>query len=249
MQVLGVDIGGSGIKGAPVDVKKGILLEERYRIPTPRSRKPKAIAETVAELVDQFKWNGVVGCGFPAAIQQGVALSAANVDKSWIGTDAGRLFSQTTKCKTYIVNDADAAGVAEMRFGAGRKSSGVVLMITVGTGLGTALFTDGALVPNCELGHIILRGKDAEWYASDAARQRNDLSWKAWGRRFNEYLNRLEALLWPDMMIIGGGASKKFDNFAGLLTVKAKVVPAQMLNDAGIIGAAIHGYEKGRKKK
>jgi polyphosphate glucokinase len=248
MQVLGVDIGGSGIKGAPVDVKKGVLLGKRFRIPTPSSRKPKAIAETVGEVVDQFKWNGVVGCGFPAAIQQGVALTAANVDKSWIGTDAARLISQTTKCKTYIVNDADAAGVAEMRFGAGRKSTGVVLMITVGTGLGTALFTDGRLVPNCELGHIILHGKDAEQFASDAARQRKKLSWKTWGRRFDEYLNRLESLFWPDMMIIGGGASKKFDNYAGLLTVKAKVVPAQMLNDAGIIGAAIFGYEMSRGK-
>ncbi len=171
------------------------------------------------------------------------------MDKSWIGTDAVRLFSQTTNCKTYVVNDADAAGVAEMRFGAGRKAKGVVLMITVGTGLGTALFTDGALVPNCELGHILLRGKDAELYASDAARQRKNLSWKAWGKRFNEYLSRLEALLWPDMFIIGGGASKKFSNFADQLSVKAKVVPAQMLNEAGIIGAAIFAYEKSRGKK
>ena len=249
MQVLGIDIGGSGVKGAPVDVKKGALLEKRFRIPTPRSRKPKPIAETVAQIVDQFSWNGLVGCGFPAAVRSGVALTAANVDKKWIGTDAVRLFSQTIKCKTYVVNDADAAGMAEMRFGAGRKTKGVVLMITVGTGLGTALFTDGVLVPNCELGHIILHGEDAERFASDAARQQNDLSWKVWGRRFNEYLNRLESLLWPDMIIVGGGASKKFDNFADQLSVQAKVVPAQMLNEAGIIGAAVYSYEKTREKR
>ena len=243
MEVLGVDIGGSGIKAAPVDIKKGGLLAPRARIPTPKSRKPKAMAAVVAELVDHFKWKGVIGCGFPAAVQYGVALSAANVDKSWVGTNAAKLISRATRCKTYVVNDADAAGVAEMRFGAGKRQLGVVMLITVGTGLGTALFSGGCLVPNTELGHIILRGKDAELYASDAARQRKKLSWKAWGKNFDAYLNRLEALFWPNLFIIGGGGSKKFKLFADQLTVKAKVVPAKMLNEAGIIGAAVYGYQ------
>jgi polyphosphate glucokinase len=246
MQVLGVDVGGSGIKAAPVDIKKGILLADRYRIPTPPSRKPKAMAAVVAELVDHFKWKGVVGSGFPAAIQDGVSLTAANIDKSWVGTNAAKLFSKASGCRTYVVNDADAAGVAEMQFGVGKGKKGVVMLVTVGTGLGTALFSGGCLVPNTELGHIILRGEDAELYASDAARQRKKLSWKTWGKHFDAYLDRLENLFWPNLFIIGGGASKKFHLFADQLTVKAKVVPAKMLNEAGIIGAAVYGYQQSK---
>jgi polyphosphate glucokinase len=248
MEVLGVDIGGSGIKAAPVDINKGVLLAPRKRIPTPKSRKPKPMAAVVAELADYFNWKGVIGCGFPAAVQDGVTLTAANVHKSWIGTNAAKLISKTTGCTAFVVNDADAAGVAEMRFGAGKGQLGVVLLVTVGTGLGTALFSGGCLVPNTELGHIILHGEDAELFASDAARQRKKLSWKSWGQQFDAYLDRLEALLWPNIFIIGGGASKKFDLFADQLTVKAKVVPAKMLNEAGIIGAAVFGFQHSKGK-
>ena len=239
MQILGVDVGGSGIKGAPVDIEAGKLLTIRHRIPTPQPSTPQAVADTVADLVRYFEWTGPIGCGFPAAMQSGIARSAANVDDSWIGSDAATLFSEATACPTRVINDADAAGLAEMKFGAGRNREGVVMMITVGTGLGTALFTDGKLVPNCEMGHIILKGNDAELYASDAARKRLDLSWKKWGKRFNRYLLRLEALLWPDLFIIGGGTSKKHEKFFQYLTVQADVKPAEMLNEAGIIGAAL----------
>jgi len=239
MEVLGVDIGGSGVKGAPVDTETGQLLTQRYRIPTPQPATPKAVAKTLAKLVKHFKWSGPVGCGFPAVIQNGVARTASNVDDRWIGTDAEALFTKATRCPTRVINDADAAGLAEMKFGAGQGQQGVVLLVTVGTGLGTALFTDGVLLPNTELGHIILNGKIAERYASDAVRKRRDLSWKAWAKRLDAYLCRLEQLLWPDVIIIGGGASKKYERFLHRLTVRAEVRPAQLLNEAGIVGAAL----------
>ncbi|MFQ5592578.1 MAG: polyphosphate--glucose phosphotransferase [Anaerolineae bacterium] len=239
MEVLGVDIGGSGIKGAPVNTETGQLLTRRYRIPTPQPATPKAVAKTVAKLVKHFKWSGPVGCGFPAVIQNGVARTASNVDDRWIGTDAAALFSKAAGCPTQVINDADAAGLAEMKFGAGRDHQGVVLVITVGTGLGTALFTHGTLLPNTEMGHIILNGAVAEHYASDAVRKERDLSWKKWAIRFDEYLCRLEQLVWPDLIIVGGGASKKYEKFLPQLTVQAEVRPAQLLNEAGIVGAAL----------
>jgi polyphosphate glucokinase len=239
MQVLGVDVGGSGIKGAIVDVGEGKLTSERHRIPTPSPATPKAVAKTVNELVKHFDWHGKMGCGFPAPFRQSVAQTAANIDKSWIGTNVAQLFSETTTCETTVVNDADAAGTAEFMFGAGRDRKGVVFVITVGTGFGTALFVDGKLVPNTELGHLQLNGQDAEQWASDAARKREDLSWKIWAKRFNTYLMELEKLFWPDLFIIGGGASKKSDKFVDRLTLKAELVPAQLLNEAGIIGAAV----------
>jgi polyphosphate glucokinase len=239
MEVLGIDIGGSGIKGAPVDTHNGILLAPRYRIPTPKSAKPRPIAKTVAEIASHFEWSGPMGCGFPAAMQGGVARTAANVHKRWIGTDASALFSEYTGCPTWVINDADAAGLAEMTFGAGRDRQGVVLIVTIGTGLGTALFTDGHLLPNTELGHIEIRCEDAEKWASDAARKRENLSWEKWSRRFDEYLRTLELLVWPDLIILGGGISKKYGYFVPLLNVQAEIVPAQMLNQAGIIGAAL----------
>ena len=248
MKVLGIDIGGSGIKGAPVDTKTGELLEGRYRIPTPPEAMPHDVAMIVEQLVRHFEWDDPVGCGFPAAVQNGVARTAANIHKSWIGTDIEALFSQATDCPVRVINDADAAGLAEMRFGAGKDRMGVVLVVTAGTGLGTALFTDGILVPNTELGHIEIDGQDAETNASDAARQRDDLSWPAWAGRFDVYLQTMEKLFWPNLIIIGGGASKKMDKFAPYLTVSTEVVPAQLLNEAGIIGAALAGEALKPKK-
>jgi polyphosphate glucokinase len=245
MQILGVDIGGSGIKGAIVDTATGELITERHRIETPQPASPEAIAAVLAQLVVHFHWNGPVGCGFPAAIQQGVPRTAANISKSFMSTDIDKLFSEATNCPCYNVNDADAAGMAEMHFGEGAGQSGVVLLVTIGTGLGTALFTDGKLLPNTELGHLYLEnGMEAERYASDAARKLEDLGWKSWGNRFNTYLTTMEQLFWPDLIILGGGASKKFDKFKEQLTVEAPVKPAAFLNQAGIVGAALYAQSK-----
>jgi len=241
MQVLGIDIGGSGIKGAPVDIQKGEMLTERYRIPTPRPAKPKPVAMTVAEIAKYFDWQGPIGCGFPAVVQQGITRTAANVHDKWIGTNAAALFSEATGCPVTVINDADAAGLAEMAFGAGKGRKGVVLLVTIGTGLGTSLFTDGMLLPNTELGHIEIDGEDAELLASDAARKRNDLSWKQWGKRLDIYLIRMEQLVWPDLIILGGGVSKKHPKFLPHLTVQAEIVIAETFNVAGIIGAALSG--------
>jgi polyphosphate glucokinase len=239
MEILGIDIGGSGIKGAPVFTETGILLAPRHRIPTPQPAKPRPVAKIVQEIADHFNWQGPVGCGFPAAIRGGVALTAANIHKKWVGFNAAELFSETTGCPVCVINDADAAGLAEMEFGTGKGRSGVVIIVTIGTGLGTALFTDGKLLPNAELGHIEINGKDAELHASDAARKRDKLSWKVWAKRFNKYLLMLEKLLWPDLFILGGGVSKKHDQFLPYLTVEAEVLPAKFLNNAGIVGAAL----------
>ncbi len=239
MEILGIDIGGSGIKGALINTENGKFLAERYRIPTPQPATPEVVAKTVAKVAQHFNWQGPVGCGFPALIPGGIVRNASNIDESWIGTDAIRLFTKTTGCATTVVNDADAAGLAEMKFGAGKGQKGVVILITIGTGLGTAMFTKGELLPNTEFGHIILKGMIAEHYASDAAREEENLSWKKWAKRFNKYLLRLEELLWPDLIILGGGASKKSEKFMRYFTVGAKVVPARLLNHAGIIGAAL----------
>ncbi len=253
-KILGIDIGGSGVKGAIVHTKKGKLKTKRYRIPTPQPATPEAVADVIKEIVDHFEWKGPVGVGFPGVIQQGFARTAANLDNSWIDVNLNKLFSKKTGCKVHVVNDADAAGMAEMKFGSGKNFNGVALLVTVGTGLGTVAFTNGNLLPNMEMGHILLHGDDAEKYASDAARKEEDLNWEDWAGRFNEYLHRMEELLWPDMIIIGGGASKKDDKFIAHLETKAKVVPARLLNEAGIIGAALtskyyNKLEKKAKKK
>jgi polyphosphate glucokinase len=245
MHILGVDIGGSGIKGAIVDTIKGELVTERYRIETPQPATPEAIAAALAQLVIHFDWHGPVGCGFPAVIQHGIVRTAANISPSFIGTHVDKLFSEATKCPCYSLNDADAAGMAEMHFGERAGQSGVVLLITIGTGLGTVFFTDGKLLPNTELGHLYLKnGKKAEHYASDAVRKTEGLGWKRWGNRFNTYLNKMEELFWPDLIIIGGGASKKFDKFKGQITVETPVKPAAFLNQAGIVGAALYAQSK-----
>jgi polyphosphate glucokinase len=239
MDVLGIDVGGTGIKGAPIDTQTGNLLVPRLRFPTPEPSRPGAIAEVIAQVTRGFGWQGAVGVGFPSVVQAGVIKTAANISKKWIGVNAQELFSSATGCPTYVVNDADAAGIAEMTFGAGRDRLGTVIIVTIGTGLGTALFINGHLMPNAELGHIEINGEDAELRASDAARKREQLSWKKWAARFDIYLNRLEALLWPDLFILGGGVSKEYESFIPYLTVRAEVVPAQFLNEAGIVGAAL----------
>lgn len=259
-KVLGVDIGGSGIKAAPVNTRDGLMLDLRHRIPTPSPATPDKIAAVLAELVHHFKWKGLVGCGFPAVVQNGVAKTAANIDNSWIGTDVNKVFSKATGLPVFVVNDADSAGLAEMKFGAGQGVRGLVLLITIGTGIGTVLFNNGKLVPNMEFGHIEFKGMDAEKYVSDATRKAKDLSWQKWALRFNEYLSKLEFLLSPDLIILGGGASKKGDKFLQYLDIKTPVFPAELMNDAGIVGAALAGKyqhklekearkEKTRKKK
>lgn len=245
MAILGIDIGGSGIKGALVDVETGQLLTERRRLPTPEKAKPNDVAQVVGELVRYFEYTGVIGCGFPAVVQHGVARTAANVHENWIGTNVDELLGRATGCRVYTLNDADAAGIAEMAFGAGcNAQKGVVIVVTLGTGIGTAVFTDGYLVPNTEFGHMKIRGKDAETRASDAARQRKEMSWKKYAARLEEYLIEMENLFWPDLFIIGGGASKKADEFFPLLKIRTKIVPAQLLNQAGIVGAAVYASRK-----
>ncbi|MCH8961130.1 MAG: ROK family protein [Bacteroidetes bacterium] len=240
MTILGIDIGGSGIKAAPVDITTGALLAERYRLDTPQPSKPKAVAKVVAELTRHFDWHGPIGATMPARIKNGVAHTAANIDKKWIGTNVAQLFAQTTGCPTRVLNDADAAGVAEMAFGAGRGRMGLVLMLTFGTGIGSGLFIDGILVPNTELGHLIFHGDKAEAYAADSARKRDGLSWEKWAERLQQYLDHIEFILTPDLIILGGGISRpqKHQKFLHLIKTQADLVPAQLQNEAGIIGAA-----------
>lgn len=242
-QVLGIDIGGSGIKGAPVDIETGLLLAERLRLITPEPATPRACAECIAEIARHFNWESRIGCGYPGVVKNGYTMTAANMDEGWIALDAKTLIERTTHCKTSVMNDADAAGLAEIRFGAGRDVKGLVMMITLGTGIGTALFIDGKLVPNTELGHLEVRGKDAELRASDRARVKKDMSWKDWAKRLDEYLDVVERLFWPDLIIVGGGASKNHEKFIPFLTIRTPIVPAQMFNDAGIVGAALAGME------
>ncbi|SEG39420.1 polyphosphate glucokinase [Nonomuraea solani] len=233
MNVLGIDIGGSGIKGAPVDTKAGELVEERLRIPTPEPSGPDEVAAVVAEIVKHFHWNGPVGVTFPGVVMDGVIRSAANVAHSWVGVDAAALFGGAT-----VLNDADAAGLAEMTFGRGKGERGTVLVLTFGTGIGSALFTDEVLVRNTELGHLELRGKDAEHRASARVREEHDLTWEKWAERVEEYLRHVEMLFSPSLIIIGGGASKKADKFLPHVDIATPVVPAALQNEAGIIGAA-----------
>jgi polyphosphate glucokinase len=240
MEILGIDIGGSGIKGAPVDVSNGVLTAERFRIPTPEPSTPEAVGAVVAEVVRHFDWRRPVGCTFPAIVQHGVTHSAANVDRGWMHFDAEPFLRQKTGCPLRLVNDADAAGLAEGAFGAAKGVSGSVMVLTFGTGIGSALLLDGKLVPNLELGHLEIRGKDAEKRASDLIRAQKDLSWSKWAKRVNEFLARLEMYFSPDLFVIGGGVSKNYAKFGGYLQAeRAKIVPAQLLNEAGIVGAAM----------
>jgi polyphosphate glucokinase len=239
MDILGIDVGGSGIKGAPVDTQAGKLTAERLRIPTPEPAEPHPVAQVVAQIAQSFSWKGPIGIGFPAPIKNGVAMMAANVSPKWIGINGDDVFTQITGCDCTLINDADAAGLCEMAFGAGRGKMGTVILLTLGTGIGSAVFFDGQLLKNTEFGHIQIDGEDAEARASAAARDREDLSWKKYARRLDIYLHMMEKLFWPDLFIVGGGISKKSDEFLPLLTVNVPVVPAQLLNEAGIIGAAM----------
>jgi polyphosphate glucokinase len=240
MQALGIDIGGTGIKGAPVDLSTGKLLADRKKIATPHPATPDAVTEVVKEVAQSFGWTGVTGATFPGVVISGTIRSAANVDKTWIGTDAAAQFGKAIGTDVAVLNDADAAGIAEMTFGAGVGVKGSVLMLTFGTGVGSALFSDGLLVRNTEFGHIEIRGKDAEKRASEHAKVSHDWGWKDWTDRVSEYLQRIEALLSPNLIIIGGGISKECGTWLPMVAgVQAKLVPASLQNDAGIVGAAM----------
>jgi polyphosphate glucokinase len=239
MEVFGLDIGGTGIKGAPVNAETGELAAERVRVPTPEAARPDDVVAACVEVVSRSGWDGSVGCGFPGVVKGGVIQTAANVADEFIGFDFRQRLQRELGQPVSIVNDADAAGLAEVRWGAGRGVDGVVLMLTLGTGIGSALFVEGKLVPNTELGHIELRGRDAELYASERARKVEDLSWKAWAKRLEEYLVMVENLFWPDLIIIGGGVSKKSEKFLPRIETRSEVIPAEMFNNAGIAGAAL----------
>ena len=244
MEILGIDIGGSGIKGAPINITTGEFLAERFRVPTPKPSKPTQMAEAVKEVVDFFKWKGPVGCGFPTVIHNGKSVARGNIHKSWLGVQVDELFSEHIGLPVTVINDADAAGLAEMTYGAGIGKMGLVMMITIGTGLGSGVFYNGQLIPNFELGRIFYKnGELIEFFASDAARQREHLSYNTWGKRFNKFLKHVVRVFSPDLFIIGGGASKKFDKFSDQITVDVPILIAQFQNDAGIIGAAV-GAEK-----
>ena len=237
--LLGIDIGGSGIKGALVDLENGQFAGERHRIPTPQGGRPKDVVRVVGEIISHFNYSGPVGCGFPAAVRNGTALTAANVSKSWIGTNISSLVEKNTGCPCFALNDADAAATAMVAYGKAASIAGTVLVVTVGTGLGTALFHGGILLPNTELGHIEMNGEEAENYASDRIRKQKDLTWKKWGKRLGKYLRMMEQLFWPELIILGGGVSKHFDSFEKHLNTETKVIPSRLRNEAGIIGAAL----------
>ena len=242
MELLGIDIGGSGIKGAPVDLETGVLTRDRLKILTPQPATPKAVAEVVAELVHHFGWAGPIGCTVPSVVRRGVVCSAANIDKSWVGTDGEQLLREATGQPVAVLNDADAAGIAEMRFGAGRGRDGVVIILTFGTGIGSAVFVNGHLHPNTEFGHLEFKGMDAEHYAAARVREAEKLSYKKWGTRVDEFLEHLEDIFSPDLFIIGGGVSRKIEKFREYLVLDTEVVPAQLRNQAGIVGAALTAH-------
>ncbi|NBR64409.1 MAG: ROK family protein [Micrococcales bacterium] len=239
-KAIGIDIGGTGIKGAVVDVKSGKLLSERFRYPTPEGGSPKAIANTLRELIKNLpNPQGLpVGICFPAVVKNGVTMSAANVSREWIGLDADRLFQRELKTTVHVLNDADAAGLAEAKYGSASKQKGLVIVTTLGTGIGTALIYNGKLIPNSELGHLEISGIDYETKAAFSAKERENLTWAQWTKRLQTYYTALEALLTPDLFIVGGGVSKEHDQFLPLLKLKTPIVPAFNRNSAGIMGAA-----------
>lgn len=247
MEILGIDVGGSGIKGGIVDTQKGELITDRYRIDTPRPAVPSSMIETIEAIIRNFDWQGAVGCGFPAAVKGEIVKTASNIDDSWIGVNASARIKKETGCPTTLVNDVDAAGYAEVEFGAGKDRYGTIFMAAFGTGIGTAVFHNQQLVPNTELGHIPMHGMAAEDYAANSIREKNDLSWEKWGGRVNEYLQLIEVLFWPDIFIIGGGVSKSFDEFKSYLDLDTEIVPAESRNHAGIIGAALAASAKQKR--
>ena len=245
MELLGIDIGGSGIKGAIVDTETGELLTERHRIPTPQPAFPIAVANVVQQIVEHFDWQGPVGCCFPTVVKRGKCLSKSNMHQDWVGVQIDELFSETCGIPFYVANDADLAGVAEMTLGAGKGQQGKVMMITVGTGLGTGLFYNGVLIPNLELGHVRhTDGNPIEHFAADSARKRDGLKTKQWAVRFDEFLHHVVRVFSPDYFILGGGQSKKYDKFKDILTVDVPIGVARFLNNAGIVGAAMYAKER-----
>lgn len=240
--MLGIDIGGTGIKGAIVNVESGTLVTDRHKIATPQPATPESVIATVKELVDRLEWKGKIGCGFPAAVKHEIVKTASNIDDSWIGVNAATEIEKVTGCKAHVINDVDAAGQGEVAFGAGKDMIGTIMMVALGTGIGTAIFSEGQLLPNTELGHLKLHGKIAEHYAANSIREKEDLGWKEFGKRVNEYLQLVEFLFWPDMIIIGGGVSKKYENFSKHFDVECEVAPATLRNNAGIIGAALAAH-------
>ena len=251
---VGIDIGGTGIKASAVSLRTGRLTMARDRVPTPEPATPKRVLASIRGLLDDVVVPAdgrryVIGVGFPGAIKAGIVKTAAHLDASWVGTDAATLFATAFGHPAHVLNDADAAGLAEMRLGAGADSPGVVLMVTLGTGIGTGLFHDGVLVPNAQLGHLEIAGRQAEARAAASVRDAKGLSWKRWGRRVNTYLLELEQLFWPDLIVIGGGVSEHFERFSGQLTCATRVVPATLGNDAGIIGAATWAADQGRRRR
>ncbi len=245
MEVLGIDIGGTGIKGAPVNIKTGELTAERFRIPTPEDATPQSIAQVVLEIVEHFNWKGMIGCTVPARVEHGLVRTATNIHALWIDTPVEKLLSEKTGCKVTVINDADAAGIASIKFGAGMGSNGLVFFITVGTGIGSAMFYNQVLIPGTELGHLRLKGDAAELYASDRTRVKEGLSWKRWAARFQKYLDRIEFLFAPDTIIIGGGVSRasKVELYSKYLSTRANLQFATLENEAGIIGAACFAGE------
>jgi polyphosphate glucokinase len=241
---FGIDFGGSGIKGAPVDLEQGDFAEERVRIDTPQPAAPDAVAKVFSELLARFDdSDGPVGVTVPGVVKRGVVHSAANIDKHWIGEDADKLFTDATGRDVHVVNDADAAGLAEVRFGAAKGRQGLVIVTTLGTGIGSALVYDGVLVPNSELGHLEIEGHDAEKRAASSAREREDLSWEEWAERLTTYYRKLEVLFSPELFVVGGGVSKKADKFLHLVDIDTEIIPATLLNAAGIVGAALYATE------
>ena len=246
LHVFGIDVGGSGIKGGVVDLAVGELITDRHRIPTPQPATPKAVASVARQLVDHFSWDGAVGVAIPAIVRHGVVHSAANIDKAWIGDDAVNRFSKALDRPVRVLNDADAAGLAELHFGHAKDyADGVVILLTLGTGIGSAIFVDGELLPNSELGHLEFHGSDAEHWASAKVREDEKLSWKAWGRRVNEYLGHLEFLFSPDAFIIGGGVSRRSEQFFPYLQTSARIIAADLENRAGVVGAAWYAAQEG----
>ncbi|HEX6917994.1 MAG TPA: ROK family protein [Phycicoccus sp.] len=240
---LGIDVGGSGIKGAPVDLDAGDFTMDRYKLPTPERSTPEAVCDVIAEIVEYFedvKDDSPIGVTIPGVVQHGVVKTAANIDKAWIGCSIEVLLEQRLQHDVVVVNDADAAGVGELHFGAAKGERGLVILTTLGTGIGTAIFNEGVLVPNSELGHLEIGGIDAETVTASSAKTREDLSYEEWATtRLQPYYRMLEDLMWPDLIVVGGGVSRKADKFLPLLDLRTPIVPAQLENKAGIIGAAI----------
>lgn len=245
MEILGIDVGGSGIKGALVNMETGEMVTERFRIPTPKSRKPKAMAKVVAKIVSHFNYKGPVGCGFPTVIKKGVCMTPGNLHEKWMGVKVDDLFSKATGLPVTVVNDADAAGYAAVNYGVGKDKEGLVVMITIGTGLGSGAFLNGKLIPNFELGQIPYKTYDKiELWAAASAKERENLSYKKWGKRFNTFLKHIELIISPDLIILGGGTSKDWEEFKDYITITTPVIPSLLQNHAGIIGAAAAAYNK-----